>query len=258
MKPLILFFILSTVAYSQVNLNTVLGYPDSLGFIIERPQYVISYSSELNSARWASWYVDKNSFGTVKRFKGNFITDATLPANYTIIRHSDYTNTGFDRGHLVKSEERTQTVEDNKATFYLTNVIPQHPNLNRKIWAQLENYRKKLAKDNKQLFIVAGGLYSENLQRINEKIAIPDSCWKVILILDSGKNVADIDTNTQIIAVMMPNDSTSKNFKDWKIFLTTARSIEQSTGFNFFPKINFDIQEIIENRKYRFTAVAEQ
>ena len=251
MKPLILFFVISTVAYSQVNLNTVLGYPDSLGFIIERPQYVISYCSELNSARWASWYVDKNSFGTVKRRKGDFIADTTLPATYTIIRHSDYTNTGFDRGHLVKSEERTQTIEDNRATFYLTNVIPQHPNLNRRIWAQLENYRKKIAKENKQLFIVAGGLYSENPQRINGKVAIPDSCWKVILILDSGKTVNDIDTNTQIIAVMMPNDSTSRNFTDWQEFLTTVRHIEQATGFNFYPKVTPEIQAIIENRKYR-------
>jgi len=245
------FFLLSTVAYSQGNPNTVLGYPDSAGFIIDRPQYVISYCGELNSARWASWYVDKNSYGSVKRFKGNFITDTTLPTYYTIIKHSDYTHSGYDRGHLVKSEDRTKTKEDNRATFFLTNVIPQEPNLNRGIWLKLEDYCKNLAqKQNKQLFIVAGGLYSNNPQKINNKIAIPDSCWKIILILDSGKTINDIDTNTQIIAVMMPNDSTSKNFEYWKCFLKTTRQIEKSTHFNFFPKVNSQIQAIIENRKY--------
>jgi len=94
-------------------------------------------------------------------------------------------------------------------------------------------------------------LYSENPQRVNDKIAIPDSCWKVILILDSGKTINDIDTNTQIIAVMMPNDSTSKNFKEWKVFLRTARQIEQATNFNFFPKVNPQTQAIIENRRYK-------
>ena len=259
LKHFILFFILSTVAYSQGHLNTILGYPDSLGFIIERPQYVISYSDKLNSARWASWYIDKDCYGPVKRFSGQFITDTTLPENYTVIRHSDYTNSGFDRGHLVRSEERTQTVEDNKATFFLTNVIPQRPELNRNIWLQLENYCKKLAKEeSKQLFVVAGGEYSNKPRRINKKVAIPRNCWKVVLVLDSGKTVNDIDTNTQIIAVMMPNNKRIKKTENWEKFLTTAREIEQSTGFNFFSNINFDIQEIIENRKYRFTVVEEQ
>ena len=252
MKPIILFFLLSTVAYSQNNPNTLLGYPDSAGFIINRPQYVISYCGELNSARWASWFVDKNSYGKVGRTQNNFLIDTALPPNYTTVRHADYTNSGYDRGHLVRSEDRTKTVEDNRATFFLTNAIPQYPNLNRGIWLRLEDYCKNLAqKQNKQLFIKAGGLYSENPQRVNDKIAIPDSCWKVILILDSGKTINDIDTNTQIIAVMMPNDSTSKNFKEWKVFLRTARQIEQATNFNFFPKVNPQTQAIIENRRYK-------
>jgi endonuclease G len=252
MKPILLFFILSTVAFAQPNPNTVLGYPDSAGFIIDRSQYVISYCGDLNSARWASWSVDKNCYGKAKRFRGNFITDTTLPENYTIIKHSDYTNTGFDRGHLVKSEDRTQTPEDNKTTFFLTNAIPKTPALNRGVWAKLENYCKNLCKkNNKTIFVIAGGLYSENSQKLNEKIAIPDSCWKVILILDSGQTVADIDTNTQTIAVMMPNNFTIDKTKKWYDFLTTVRAIEQSTGFNFYRYVEEEIQAIIENRIYK-------
>jgi len=128
MKPIILFFLLSTVAYSQNNPNTLLGYPDSAGFIINRPQYVISYCGELNSARWASWFVDKNSYGKVGRTQNNFLIDTALPPNYTTVRHADYTNSGYDRGHLVRSEDRTKTVEDNKATFFLNkcnSAIPE-------------------------------------------------------------------------------------------------------------------------------------
>ena len=199
---------------------------------------------------WSTAMGIDTSFNS-QRFKGNFITDTALPVDYTVIRHSDYTKSGFDRGHLVKSEDRTQTLEDNRATFYLANVIPQTPNLNRRIWSQLENYCKQLAKDsNKILFIIAGGQYSENPKRINNKIAIPDSCWKVVLILDNGKSIADIDTNTQIIAVMMPNISEIDKTIKWQDFLTTTRKIEQSTGFNFHRYVSEKIQNIIENKKY--------
>lgn len=256
-KLTFLFLLSSFAAYSQnsqntISLNIILGYPDSAGYIIERPQYVISYSDKLNSARWVSWHIDKSYYGSVKRYSGNFITDTILPKNYAIIKHSDYTNSGYDRGHLVRSEERTKTKEDNKSTFYLTNVIPQVPDLNRKIWLQLENYCKKLCREgNKKLYVVAGGKYSENPQLIKSKIAIPDSCWKVVLILDSGKTINDIDTSTQIIAVMMPNNSKIKQSKNWYEFLRTAREIEQSTGFNFFSIVPIEIQNVIENRKYK-------
>ena len=233
------------------NENVLLGFPDTLGFIIERQQYVISYCGDLNSARWVSWFVDKNSYGVVPRYSGNFRTERTLPLHYTVVRHSDYTRSGYDRGHIVRSKERTQTVEDNIATFYLTNVIPQKDVLNRGIWSQFENYCERLAKErDKQLFIIAGGWYPENPQRINNKIAIPDSCWKVVLILCNTKTINCIDTTTQIIAVMMPNDATARGMQ-WQNFLTTAKRIEQATGFNFFATIPPQVKTVIEKRKYK-------
>ena len=232
------------------NENVVLGFPDTLGFIIERPQYVISYCDDLNSARWVSWFVDKNSYGTVPRYSGNFRTERVLPPHFTVIRHSDYTRSGYDRGHIVRSKERTQTVEDNIATFYLTNIIPQKDVLNRGIWSQFENYYERLAKEqDKQLYIISGGWYSENPQRINNKIAIPDSCWKVVLILCNTKTINCIDTTTQIIAVMMPNDETAKG-QQWQSFITTSSRIEHSTNFSFFALIPPQVKIVIEKRKY--------
>jgi endonuclease G len=246
-----LIFFSSISIFSQNNLNAILGFPDSLGFIIQRPQYVLSYSDKLNSARWVSWFIDKNCFGGVKRYDGNFITDTILPKNFAIIKHSDYAKSGFDKGHWVKSEERTATIEDNKSTFYLTNIVPQKAELNQRIWLQLENYCEQLCKkEGKNLYVIAGGKYKKRPKKIAKKIAIPDSCWKVILVLDSGKTIENIDSNTQIIAVMMPTKSRISKKKKWNNFLTTARKIELSTGFNFYSKVDLQIQNIIENKKF--------
>lgn len=232
------------------NKNVLLGLPDNLGFIIERKQYVISYSENLNVARWVSWFVDSSSYGAESRYRGNFITDPLLPSHFTIVRHADYTGSGYNRGHIVRSKERTQSAEDNITTFFLTNIIPQKEALNKGIWLQFEYYCEQLVKEqNKQLFIVSGGRYSENPQRINNKVAIPDSCWKVVLVLCNDKNINCIDTTTQIIAVMMPNDTTARS-THWQNFLTTARNIELTTGFNFFATIPPKIQNVIEKRRY--------
>lgn len=54
------------------------------------------------------------------------------------MKHSDYTNSGYDRGHMVRSEERTATDIDNKSTFILTSILPQTPKLNQQTWLSLE------------------------------------------------------------------------------------------------------------------------
>ena len=129
--------ILTTTLISSVldNRNVAAGLPtrtdDSNAYIIDRPQYVVSYCGVLNLPNYAAYELTINDFGSAKRYNGNFITDTTLPKNFYRVKHSDYTNSGYDRGHLVRSNDRTINPEDNKSTFYLTNIIPQTPDLNR-------------------------------------------------------------------------------------------------------------------------------
>jgi endonuclease G len=222
---------------------------DSNDHIIDRPQYVVSYSKELNVANWVAYHLTTDDYGTTPRYSKNFITDTTLPDGYYRVKHSDYTNSGYDRGHLVKSEDRTRTIEDNISTFILTNIIPQTPDLNRLIWLQFENYLKDLVqKNNKNLYIVTGGVYY-NLPKIKDRVSIPDSCWKVVLVLDSGQVLSDVNLQTQTIAVMMPNQNGLKG-RSWTEFIRSVRQIEVATGYDFFGNLPTDIQGIIENRIY--------
>ena len=71
--------------------------------------------------------------------------DDMLPAGWYRVQDHDYAGSGYDRGHMVRSEERTRSPEDNKTTFYLTNVLPQTHELNAGPWLRLEDYCQDLA-----------------------------------------------------------------------------------------------------------------
>ncbi|NMB82269.1 MAG: DNA/RNA non-specific endonuclease [Ignavibacteria bacterium] len=235
------------------NVNLTLGIPvdnDSTDdFLIFRPQYVLSYNPNRNVANWVSWNLDSTWYGDVPRYSGNFITDTALPDSFYKVKHSDYTNSGYDRGHMVRSEERTRTVEDNKSTFLLTNILPQRPDLNRGVWLNLENYCEELCKKkNKELFVIAGGIFhSEN--KIKDVIAVPDSFFKIIVVLNRDESLESISDKTTIIAVAMPNKNEIRT-DVWQNYVTNIRRIENSTGYDFLTNVSKQFQDIIENRIY--------
>lgn len=220
-------------------------------YLIIRPQYALSYNSELNIANWISWNLNKNWYGDVPRFSGNFIQDTSLPAEFYRVKHSDYTNSGYDRGHMVRSEERTATAEDNKSTFLLTNIMPQTPTLNQQTWLSLEFECERMCKDqNKELFVIAGGITGANPKRLNTVVAVPDEYWKVIVILDSGQRITDVTPATKVIAVLMKNQNYTSGTTDWKLYSTTVDLIEEKTGYNLLSDIPKEIQDMIESKNY--------
>lgn len=258
MKLVLFLFILFPVSLaandllSSDSIQIDMGIPksnDTSIYTILRSAYALGYSPKYGEARWVSWNLNKDWFGEAKRYSRSFITDTSLPAWMIKVKHTDYTNSGYDRGHLVRSEERTRNSEDNKTTFLMTNIIPQTPELNRRTWLSLEYFCEDLCKkQNKELFIYAGPHFSNNPEYINGKAAVPDSCFKIIAVLEKGQTHKNISKSTVIFAVMMPNNSDVKNH-NWQEFQRTVRQIEQSTNIDFFTILPQFLQDELENKK---------
>lgn len=248
------FSFTAKVAYSQTGWEkeVELGIPtdnnSSDDILIKRDQYVLSYNVDMNIANWVSWDLNKDWFGDAER-QTTFKTDPDLPHGAYKVKTSDYVNSGYDRGHMTRSECRTRSTEDNKATFYLSNILPQTPKLNQRLWKNLEDYCNDLCNvDNKQLYIICGGVYYTN-HKIKNKISIPDSCYKIVVILNHGQGLSDVTENTPVIAVMMPNKKRITDF-EWMDYLTTVDALEASTGYDFLSNVPVSIQKKIESNTF--------
>jgi endonuclease G, mitochondrial len=220
-------------------------------YIILRSQYVLSYCNSKKTANWVAWELSSSWFGETPRRKGNFLTDPLLPDTFYRVKHSDYTNSGFDRGHIVRSEERTASEEDNRSTFYMTNVMPQTPDLNQGVWLKFELFCEDLCKkENKTLYIYSGGVFhSDSTVKGEGLVLIPDSCFKIVLVMDEGQSIENLNENTKIIAVMMPNIHGVRR-DEWQKYITTVSHIEKSTGYNFFSALDEELQNYLENKTY--------
>jgi endonuclease G len=233
--------------------HTELGVPfdkdTADDYIIIRYQYVLSYNKNTGTPNWVAWNLNDDWYGDVPRYKGSFITDTSLPDGFYRVRHSNYTNSGYDRGHMVRSEERTKTATDNKSTFILTNIIPQTPDLNRGVWLKFEYFCEDLCKeDNKELYVVSGPIFhSDSTLKGENKVRVPDSCFKIVVVLNRGQGLNDVSMDTKVYAVIMPNINGIRK-DDWKKYKRTVDDIEISTGYDFLSKIPDDIEMFLEEQ----------
>jgi len=223
-------------------------------FLITRRQYALSYNNEKGTPNWVSWQLNASWLGSVDRC-GGFSPDPLLPAGFNVVRPNDYTGSGFSRGHMTRSGDRSANTTDNCATFFMTNIIPQTQDQNGGPWLELENLSKELAQSGKELYIISGPLGEGGVglkgatTRIKGKITVPQETWKIVLILDKpGLGVRGVSATTRVIAVRMPNKLGIQSDSYTK-YLTTVDELEKATGYDFLSDVPVGVQAVIEAKK---------
>lgn len=213
-------------------------------YLMIKPQFALSYNRDRAIPNWVSWQLNGSWLGDVPR-QSSFRGDPDLPKDWPQITSADFRGK-FDRGHMTPAADRSRTLEDNIATFVLTNVMPQIAANNRGPWEDLESYCRTLVKQGKELYIIAGG--AGQMGRLNGKIVIPASTWKVVVIIDEPTAEPDINsitTKTRILAVNIPNDNSVLN-TGWRTYATTIDKLESLTGYDFLSTVPKSIQDVIE------------
>ncbi|WP_299253179.1 DNA/RNA non-specific endonuclease [uncultured Aquimarina sp.] len=238
--------------------NITFGNPSNAGssstnYYLSKPDFILSYNNSRGTANWVSWHLSDAWTGTAARCNC-FKQDTSLPSNFFRASTSDYTNSGFDRGHLCPSADRNASSISNSNTFFMTNIAPQAPDNNQRSWANFENYLRSLTLEGNEVHIIAGVVGSGGKGRNGfastidgGNITVPDSFWKVALILPNGTNdINRVTTSTRVIAINVPNDQGINS--DWTQFRTSVNAIESLTGYDLLENITNAIESVLESR----------
>jgi endonuclease G len=235
----------------QLSVHTTLGIPeaatvgDPRHYLLVKPQYVTSFDSERKNPRWTSWELTTTWMGSASR-SPSFRADTMLPSSIPQPTNSDYSGSGFERGHICPSADRTDNQTDNQATFVFTNVVPQTGASNTGTWESLETAERNFAKAGNHVFIIAGSIYTDT-RTIGAGVAIPSSMYKIVVLLSGAHPTpADVTTSTRVISVEIPNtDSVSGDYTHYK---TSFGALEQKTGFHFLSDVPAAIHDALAER----------
>jgi endonuclease G, mitochondrial len=209
-----------------------------------KDQYALSYARDNGTPNWVSWHLDSAWLGTTPR-QDDFRGDSTLPAGWYKVVSTSYSGSGYDRGHMCSSADRTLTVADNSSTFLMTNMVPQTADNNRVTWEGLEEYaRNQVTGGTNELYIISG-TYGNAGTINNGDIIVPTYTWKVIIVLPAGTDdVSRVTASTRTIAVFVPNQTGINN--DWKTYRVSVDYVESMTGYDFFSNLTDATENTIE------------
>lgn len=205
------------------------------GQIIKRKGYTLSYNADYKTPQWVAWELTKKETKGKEDRTDKFLPDPDVRGAkaYT----GDYTKSGYDRGHMAPAADMKWSKQAMEESFYMSNICPQNPNLNRGDWNDLEEKSRQWAQKHGAVYITCGPIYDRNKPRRigNNKVAVPDAFYKVILINDSK--------TPQVIGFIFPNKAGHKPLKK---YIVTVDSVEKRTGIDFFPALPDEIENKIE------------
>ncbi|MCR4853473.1 MAG: DNA/RNA non-specific endonuclease [Prevotella sp.] len=215
------------------------GYPkipDSIASqILERYCYTTSHNKRSRQPNWVMWRLDANH--VMKRKEGvwsDYREDPELDAEDRATL-ADYASSGYDRGHMCPGGDCNWDDVGRDETFVLSNMCPQHPQLNRGDWKEIEMACRLWAEEYGSIYIVCGPIFfkSQAHETIGpNQIPVPEAFFKVVLCPDPKRprGIGFICRNTE--------GNRKKDF-----YVNTIRQVERVTGYKFFPKVSDSIKK---------------
>ncbi|MDZ7664628.1 MAG: DNA/RNA non-specific endonuclease [Desulfotignum sp.] len=148
------------------------------GQIIQYDEFVLSYNEEHEQPNWVAYILTESEIYLESRDRPyRFNEDHNVISGSAV--HDDYTNTGFDRGHLSRAMYNKISEKAYLESFFMSNVSPQYGiNFNRSggDWYNLEELEISFTKKLNELYCVTGPIFKDNLGSIGSTttITVPD------------------------------------------------------------------------------------
>ena len=232
--------------------------------------YGITFSLEWDNAkvanRWTCYELHAGNTMTGADRNDDFKADPEVAVSPTL---GDYKSSGFSRGHLCPSADRQCSKEQNKQTFFLTNMQPQYQAHNGGLWSRLESLVRDYATNDDYTALHCDTMYIVKAATITDKVTINNEEVDGIYA-DKCKGKTPSQTDGLIVpkyfymALLHYNKTTDtyhsiafwtdhldevqpvKNLADYAI---SINELEQRTGIDFFCNLPDVIEDAVEEQE---------
>ncbi len=218
--------------------------------ITSHPGLRISYNENHELANWVASMIlpdiKTGNFGRTNDFRidTTITTGSSEEADFFLKTRTDedkyeYDGYGYDRGHLAPSADYRWSQTAMSATYFYSNMTPQHPDFNRGKWASVEAFFRAYVMENEiEIVVYTGPVLYDNMPQVKRSInemSLPDEHYKIAIDLK----------NELVISFLMPNHRIDNPIED---YVVTIDSIEAKTGLDFLTQLPEDKETYLESQ----------
>ena len=210
--------------------------------------YCIEWNCSLRAQYWSAFRWDKSNSVTHTSRTNQWAEDPLIPISYRSTL-ADHSNNGYDRGHILGSQDRVNSYEANAQTFYMSNMHPQLNGFNsgdgRSNWYTLElrlrdRYNRDSFRDT--LYVVKGGTISQGMyKKAKNNLPVPNYFFMAVL---RKKNSDPTQGGYAAVGFWMEHKSnTDSNVKNYAVSID---ELEELTGIDFFCNLPDNVEALVE------------
>ena len=186
--------------------------------IIRHSGYTVSYNKDLKIPNWVSYELTREETKGKEKRGNRFIADPLVTG--PIATNADYTRSGYDKGHMAPAAD----------------MCPQHPQLNRRGWKNLEEKIRNWAIADSAIIIICGPIIEKHPKTIGKnKVVVPQKFFKVVL--------SPFAKPIRAIGFLFNNEQAVEPLSS---YVVTVDSIESLTNMDFFAPLPDEIENKIE------------
>jgi len=204
--------------------------------IVRHTYYMLSYNEKFEQANWVYYELtDSMLINGGEERTNKFKMDPLIKTGSA--KTSDYTKSGYDRGHLCPAADMGFNPKAMEESFMMSNISPQTPEFNRGIWKELETTVRKWARKEHKIYVVTGPIFKNSKGTIGpDEVLVPGYFFKIIY---------DPTDQPKLIAFILPNEKSERPLTD---FAVTTDEAENLTGFDFFSQLPDDLESKLESK----------
>jgi endonuclease G len=205
--------------------------------VLVREGFVVGHYDALKVPAWVCvrWTRENHQNLQAGSFGRPFGPDEELPRYARAGDDYDNATSRMERGHMARHEDNEAWGKDNSdAGCRMSNIVPQHEDMNGEAWNDLENLHQRVVVDPNvnidTVWIVSGPVFRNGQPEslVGNGVAVPMATYKVIGWFDQAGEF-------QARGYVVKQEDRVRN--DPAHYLVRIDDIEQQTGLDFFPDL---------------------